>query len=136
MAEFVTRVRELAATARLDIIALDYRHAHLKIETNDGSARSIWIVPYDNTWEFSCQSSIQMNHPESFPQWLLVTLMIKNSRNKRAFWCIELLEGKHTLSAMYNYPELALMESEFGTICRALLHEVETLEQEFLHVVR
>jgi len=69
---------------------------------------------------------IKFPNASDFPQALLMT---KNSKNKRAFWCIEAISGQHVLSAMLNVPESALTAAEFGRICKALVNEVDTLER-------
>jgi hypothetical protein len=129
---FEWRIQQLAGGASLYINEIDYRHAVLKFNMNSGRVQPLWIIPYEEVWEFSVPSAIQFNNPGNFSQALLAVLLAKNAKNKRAFWAMEQINGKHVLSAMLNFPSDNLTPAEFGRICRALVFEVEQLELAFL----
>jgi hypothetical protein len=132
---FEDQVRELARGASLNVYEVTPKHATLIFTMASGQKQILWILPFGDVWEFSVQSAIKVDKPDGFPQWLLVTLLTKNSKNKRGYWCIETISGKHILSAMTNFPSSALSASEFNTICWALVREVEKLEQAFVAVI-
>ena len=125
---FGTRVLELAGEASLQVSDVNERRGLISFNV-EGRKQVVWIIPYDDIWEFSVQSAVQFSSLEEFPQGLLAILLAKNSKNKRSFWCMEELDGKHVLSAMANLPETALTAAEFDRICHALVLEVDNLEQ-------
>lgn len=129
---FENRVKQLATGASLKISDLDDRHAVLKFTMVGGRVQPLWVVPFEEVWEFSVPSAIYYDSVGSFPQALLAALMAINAKRKRAFWAIEHNSGKHILSAMLNFPDDNLTPAEFSRICWALVHEVESLEQAFL----
>jgi hypothetical protein len=133
---FENRVRQLAQGASLNIAKVDNRLALLKFKMASGVVQPLWIIPYDDVWEFSTQSGFQLERAEDFPQALLTVLLTKNGKNKRAFWCIETIADQYTLSAMLNFPETALTSAEFGRICWALASEVEMVEQAIRQIVQ
>jgi hypothetical protein len=129
---FESRLRQLARGASLNIAEVDYRHALLKFRMASDAVQPVWIIPYDDVWEFSTQSALKCDRREDFPQAILAVLLAKNSKNKRAFWCIETINGRYTLSAMLNFPETGLTSAEFERICWSLVKEVDNLEQAVL----
>lgn len=131
---FETQVRQLAQGSSLKIYKVDYRHAEL-LFTISGRDQALWVLPFGDVWEFSVQSALKFDNEEAFPQWLLATVLTQNSKNKRAFWCIETLNNKYVLSAMLNFPSSVLSPSEFYNICWALVREVDVLEQAFVSVL-
>lgn len=133
---FEYQVKQLAQGASLKISNVDYKHATLLFDRARGGVQALWIIPYGDVWEFSVQSAVRYDNPQEFPQWLMAGLLTKNSKNKRAYWCIEILGGKHVLSAMLNFPASVLTSSEFASICRALVTEVEVLEQAIWDIAR
>ena len=76
-----------------------------------------------------CSPPFSFRPSRIFHRDCLAILLAKNSKNKRAFWCMEELDGKHVLSAMANFPETALTAAEFDRICHALVIEVDNIEQ-------
>ncbi len=129
---FETHIRQLAEGASLKVYEANERHAKILFKMESGRTQTIWVLPFGDVWEFSVQSAIRYDNLDSFPQWLLATLMTQNSKNKRAYWCIETLSGQHVLSAMLNFPASVLNSVEFSKICLAVVHEVEVLEQAFI----
>lgn len=129
---FEWRLQQLASGASLKVAELKSTHAILRFSMNSGLTQNVFIVPYDEVWEFSVQSAIQFYNPAEFPQVLLAALLVQNTKNKRAFWCIEQLNGKYVLSGMLNFPADNLTPVEFDRICRALVTEVDKLETAFL----
>ena len=126
---FETSLQKLADGAALKVAELTHRHAILKFNMSSGRVQTVWVLPFDDVWEFSAQSMLEYDSVDDFPLWILQTVLAKNSKNKRAFWCLEELRGKHILSAMVNFPNAALTAAEFDRICRALAQEVDNFEQ-------
>lgn len=130
---FEARVNQLASGASIKVAELDNRHALIKFSSaNSGFVQPLFILPYDDVWEFSVPSAIKFDNISEFPQGLLAALFVSNSKNKRAFWCIEQISGKYLLSAMLNFPSDSLTPSEFSRICNALVSEVDKLESAIL----
>jgi hypothetical protein len=129
--DFESQVKHLAYDASLKIAESDGNHALLKFNMGNGRVQPVWIIPYDDVWEFSCPSIIAFERLDDFPQWLLCIVMTQNSKSKRTFWCIEGVGSKHVLSAMLNFPVSAITAAEFDRICRALVTEVDALEEAF-----
>lgn len=129
---FEQRVRQLASGASLKIFEADNRRATLKFTMKSGRTQPLWIIPFDDVWEFSVPSVIAFRSLADFPHALLAMLMTINAKRKRAFWAIESVAGMHVVSAMLNFPSDNLTPVEFARICRALVFEVENLEQAFL----
>lgn len=128
---FESRVRQLCTAASLKIAEVDQKHAVLRFSSQSGT-QTLWILPFDDVWEFSCQSAVSFPNIDDFPQKIAVLMLAMNAKNKRAFWCIEKISDKHVLSAMLNFPETALTAAEFERICFAIVREVERLEQALL----
>jgi len=129
---FEWRLQQLASGASLRVSELKSTHAILRFSMNSGLTQNVFIVPYNEVWEFSVQSAIKFYNATEFPQALLATLFVQNSKNKRAFWCIEQLGGEYVLSGMLNFPADNLTPAEFSRICNALVTEVDKLEMVFL----
>ena len=135
MVSFENKISDLARRTSLKVAEVDATHAKLRFIMNSGLSQTLWILPFGDVWEFSVQSGIQLDSLDKFPQWLLAWLLTQNSKNKRAYWCIETLGGKYVLSAMLNFPASVLDANEFQHVCLALVSEVERLEQAFLGVL-
>lgn len=129
---FELRLRQIASNASLNVHTVDNRHALLMFKARSGRSQPLYVIPYDDVWEFSVPSAIKAGGPGEFPQVILGSLLAKNAKNKRAFWCIEQINGQCVLSAMLNFPNANLTGAEFGNICRALVTEVDNLESMFL----
>ncbi len=128
---FEGHVRQLADAASLKIAEVDEKHAVFRFNSDSGT-QTLWVLPFDDVWEFSCQSAINFPNIEDFPQKIAVLMLAMNAKNKRAFWCIEKIGDKHVLSAMLNFPQTALTAAEFERICIAIVREVERLEKALL----
>lgn len=125
---FEWRLQQLASGASLRVAELKPTHAILRFSMSSGLTQSVYIMPYDEVWEFSVQSAIKFYNAADFPQALLAVLLVQNSKNKRAFWCIEQLSGQYVLSGMLNFPVDNLTPAEFSRICKALVIEVDKIE--------
>ena len=124
---FESRVRQLASGASLNLNEVDYRHAILKFSMDSGRVQPLWIIPFDDIWEFSVPSAIMLNSAGDFPHSLLILLLTQNAKKKRSFWAIEQINNKYCLSAMLNFPADSLTPSEFRRICGALVFDVEQI---------
>ena len=127
MASFETRVRELANRADLRIHDLNSSRAQLRFSCKRNS-QVLWIYPFDTIWEFSCVSAITFRNAEDFPQAILAVVLMKNSKNKRGFWCLEKLRDEYALEYMQNFAEYLLTPDEFERTCWSIVREVDDLE--------
>ena len=128
---FESRLQQLASGASINVAELDSRHALIKFTMQSGVVQPVFVIPFDEVWEFSVPSIIKVPNIADFPQALLAALLTANSKNKRSFWCVEQLNGSFLLSAMLNFPDDNLTPAEFLRICNALVLEVEKLEANF-----
>jgi hypothetical protein len=124
---FDRHLRQLAQNANLKVADADHRRAMMKFETKTGT-KTLWIIPYDDMWEFSAQSAIKFPQLADCPQWIAVVVLSINAKNKRAFWCIEKIRGEHVMSAMLNFPASALTPALFHDICWDIVREVAKFE--------
>jgi len=132
---FRERLTQLANGASLKVAQVDEKHAKLLFNSDTGS-QTVWILPYNEIWEFSCQSGYSVGDVAEMPQALLAALMQQNAQNKRASWCIEKIGQKFILSVMTNFPVDSLTAAEFGRICVALVNEVERFEKLLISLLK
>lgn len=131
---FEARIRTLAYQADLKVSGTTGRSAKLlfTFDVNGLLTRqTVWIIPYDETWEFSCLSFIKERNPEAIPKVLLIYALQENSTNKRGFWTLNHYEnsGNHVLEYMDNIAGALLTPAEFSNICWAVAKAVDGLER-------
>jgi hypothetical protein len=125
---FENQVNTLAYRSGLKIADFTATRAKLYFTVNT-TRQTLWITPFSGgIWEFSCVSAISVDDPQSIPKPILVTVLEDNATNKRGFWCIEKLGGKHALEYMHNIPEALLTPSEFERVCWSVVKAVDALE--------
>lgn len=99
---FTARVQALAYQADLKTSELTAGSAKLifTFDTNSAATRqTVWVIPYDDTWEFSCLSFIKERDPQEIPKALLIYALQQNARNMRGFWTLNHYENLATTSS-------------------------------------
>ena len=125
---FESRIRRVASEASLNIAKANETFGLLKFNMESGNVQPVYVVPFDEVWEFSTQSALDTDDIFKFPSGILAWVLFRNSKSKRAYWCIESIQDKYYLSAMTNIPDISITPAEFSRTCRALVAEVEQLE--------
>lgn len=126
---FETRFRNLASEASLNVNKASERLGLLVFTMESGVNQPVFVLPFEEIWEFSTPSMLAVDDIDELPKFVLATLLLRNSKNKRGFWCIEAVEEKLIVTAMTNVPEASITAAEFERICRNLVYQVELLEQ-------
>ena len=133
--DFEKRLKQLADASKLKVAEVDDKHALLSFAIEDRT-QILWVIPYDDVWEFSCQSAVSFDKIEEVPASIASLVLSINAKNKRSFWCLEKIREKHVLSAMLNFPETALTAAEFERISWAIVKEVDRLERALYEILK
>jgi 8-oxo-dGTP pyrophosphatase MutT (NUDIX family) len=106
---------------------LDEDHAILEFRTSK-RGRSMNIVRYDSTVEFSVPSLAAFSSEDELPEDISRILLQRNSEKKIGFWCIDKIKDKFVYSHMHNV-ELKLLDSRyFSHLVQGLINECDAIE--------
>lgn len=125
---FERRISDLASKSGLKIAELRSGFAELHFTVGSHS-QPLFIVPYDNIWEFSCPSVVSCSDPRDFPQVVLAAVLEINAKRKRGFYCIETIGGDKVIEYMHNVIADTLTPAEFSAACWGVVKEVENFEE-------
>jgi hypothetical protein len=129
MTSFETRMRDLASRSGLRVKSLSSTRATLAFQCAR-SSQTLYVYEFaEGIWEFSCVSAIHFSRTSDFPQPVLATVLVANSKNKVGFWCVELLGGDYVLEYMHNIPGDLLNPEEFRKTCSHVVGQVDDLER-------
>jgi 8-oxo-dGTP pyrophosphatase MutT (NUDIX family) len=110
------------------ISELDEDHAILEFRMPSKRSRSMYIVRYDSTIEFSVPSLASFSSEEELPEDISRILLQRNSEKKIGFWCIDRINEKFVYSHMHNV-ELKLLDSRyFAQLVQGLINECDAIE--------
>lgn len=112
-----------------ELAELDEDFAELIFVMPKERKRRLHLTRYDSTVEFSVPSSKIFESEDALPGPLSTNLLLRNSKKKIGFWCIDRIRGKFVYSYMHN-AELKLVDSQqFFTIVSGLITESEAIEE-------
>lgn len=130
-ANFQTTIQRYCAAQRWKIADLNNGRAVLMFNMASGRSQTLFILKFDTTLEFSVQSGLNYALLDDVPGYLSTLLLKRNTEKKIGFWCLEVIGGDHIFSCMHN-AEMSLLDSDyFATVVRALIQEVDELEEIF-----
>ena len=132
---FERHVKDLARRSDLKVANLSSKSAKLLFTVN-GHSQPLYIIPYDNVWEFSCPSILVVDNASEIPAAILIFVLKENSKAKRGFWCIEDIQGKSVLEYMHNMPENLITSDEFYQVSWGIVKQVEALEEVLRELAR
>ncbi len=124
---FERHIKDLARRSDLKIATCTAKSAKLLFTVN-GHNQPLYVIPYDNVWEFSCPSMLVVDNPSEIPSAIMIYVLKENSKAKRGFWCVEEIQGKHVLEYMHNLPEAIITPDEFYQTCWGIVKQVDALE--------
>jgi hypothetical protein len=127
---FDRHIRRLAADAGLKLAHAGEDHAKLTFDMGSQHIQTVLIIPFQDVWEFSCQTLLIFPSLTEIPPALMSMLLVQNGRRRRGHWCIEAIEDSYTITLMSNVHISLLTPEELGQLCRAIATSVEDLENE------
>jgi hypothetical protein len=133
---FRNTIQQYCNSIGWSITDINDSRAILRFDMESGSVQTLFIIRYEDTLEFSCPSSVKFDNADNFPHTLSTFLMLKNSRFKIGFWCIEAIGDKQTFSIMHN-AEISLINVEyFNKVVYKLIKDCDEFESNIEAIIR
>lgn len=115
---------------------LSNERAVLIFTLESGRRQVLYVLKFDATLEFSVQSDLRYALLDDVPGYLSTLLLKRNCEKKIGFWCLEEIGGQQIFSHMHN-AEMSLIDGDyFASVVRALIREVDELEEVILDITR
>ncbi|WP_013325250.1 hypothetical protein [Gloeothece verrucosa] len=112
-----------------NILDINDNKAVLVFQMSSGNSQTLYIIRYENTLEFSCPSGVKFDDIDDIPHQLSTWLLIKNSKFKIGFWCIEEIGGRQVFSIMHN-AEMSLIDvNYFNKVVLKLINDCDEFEE-------
>lgn len=126
---FASTVRKYCAANGWNIADLNDSCATLRFTVNSKRTKTIFIIRYDLTIEFSVQSMAIFDSHDEIPHFLSTLLLERNAEKKIGFWCIEKIKNKFIYSCMHNAKIQLLDKDHFADIVNTLINECDDFEE-------
>jgi hypothetical protein len=131
--DFMSDVRQVASNAGITLDGVKsggasavFRFSH---DGGGSSRQTVYVIPFGDTWEFSCLSVINAADPEDLPKGVLLAALKDSATNRRGFWCVQKeSSGQNYLESMHNLSRATLTPRDFNETCWSVARHVDVLE--------
>lgn len=133
-ANFENTITKYCAACGWKLADLNNRRAILRFNMDSGRVKTLFIVRYDTTLEFSVQSMAAFDSEDNIPHFLSTLLLQWSTDYKMGFWCIENIGEKHVYSVMHNAEMQLINNTYFERVVRKLISECDKFEEILIRV--
>jgi hypothetical protein len=127
---FADVVVQLATANGWAVHEASERRAIIRFDLPSGRTQTLYAIPLGPVVELSVPSILVFDGVDDVPRELMAAVLRRNAKAKVGFWCLEVIDGKHVLSLMWNLPRRLLDEDLFGEVVRALVVGCDEFETE------